>query len=85
MSQSVPPRIRPLVLDLVAWVAARPRSYDDVMAAWRSSCPALTIWEDAVDLGLVVREYHEGVGTTVTVTERGRSLLEERERVPSSL
>jgi len=28
-----------LVLDLVEWVAARPRAYDEVMEAWRTSCP----------------------------------------------
>ena len=36
-----------LLLDLVEWVATRPRSYDEVMEGWRSSCPRLTIWEDA--------------------------------------
>ena len=44
---------RPLVLDLVEWVAVRPRAYADVMEAWRTSCPRLTVWEDAVEAGLV--------------------------------
>ena len=51
-----------LVLDLVEWIAIQPRTYTEIMEAWRTSCPRLTIWEDATDQGLVVREYREGVG-----------------------
>jgi len=64
-----------LVLDLVEWVAARPRPYGEVMGAWRTSCPRLTIWEDAVDHGLVVPEHQDGRGTIVRVTPSGRALL----------
>jgi hypothetical protein len=35
------------------WVAARPRLYGETMAAWRTSCPRLAAWEDAVEAGLV--------------------------------
>jgi hypothetical protein len=35
------------------WVAARPRSYGETMAAWRTSCPRLAAWEDAIGAGLV--------------------------------
>ena len=35
------------------WVAARPRRYAETMAAWRTSCPRLAAWEDAVEGGLV--------------------------------
>ncbi len=69
------PETQSLVLDLVEWVAARPRPYDEVMEAWRTSCPRLTVWEDAVDQGLVVREHSEGRGTFVRVTPSGRALL----------
>jgi hypothetical protein len=73
-----------LVLDLVEWVAARPRPYDEVMEAWRTSCPRLTIWEDAVDRGLVVREQTKDAGTIVTVTSLGRDLLKEQGRLPAA-
>jgi len=66
---------RALVLDLVEWVAARPRPYEEVMAAWRTSCPRLTIWEDAVDQGLVVREEEDGGRSLVRATPSGRALL----------
>ena len=39
----------PLVLDLVEWIAREPRLYSEVIETWRTSCPRLTIWEDAVD------------------------------------
>jgi hypothetical protein len=67
--------IDPLILDLVEWVAREPRAYADVMDTWRTSCPRLTVWEDAVDRGLVVRERAEGSGLQVVVTPRGRQLL----------
>ena len=70
------PETQALVLDLIEWVAARPRPYEEVMDAWRTSCPRLTIWEDAVDQGLVVREHRDGRGTFVCATPSGRALLE---------
>ena len=57
-----------LVLDLVEWVAREPRLYSDVIEAWRTSCPRLTIWEDAVDRGYVARQPVEGLGVRVAIT-----------------
>ena len=73
-----------LVLDLVDWVAARPRPYGEVMEAWRTSCPRLTIWEDAVDRGLVVREQSNGAGMIVKVTSEGRDPLKDAGRSPAA-
>jgi hypothetical protein len=64
-----------LVLDLVQWIAKGPRPYSEVMDAWRTSCPRLPVWETAVDLGLVVREYRDGLGAVVRVTPAGHALL----------
>jgi len=69
-----------LVLDLVEWVAARPRPYAEVMEAWRTSCPRLTIWEDAVDLGYVRCAHGDGGATMVGVTPAGRALLRQAGR-----
>ena len=66
---------RALVLDLVEWVAERPRSYAEVMEAWRTSCPRLPIWEDTVDAGLVVRVRKDSVGTMVEITPAGEAFL----------
>ena len=66
---------RPLVADLVSWIAERPRDYDDVMTAWRTSCPQLTIWEDAIDAGLLVVSSGSGPGKIVRITDAGREFL----------
>lgn len=69
-----------LVLDLVEWVAREPRPYTEVLEVWRTSCPRLTIWEDAVDRGYVARR-PSTEGMRVTVTERGETFLREHGRV----
>ena len=71
----------PLVLDFVEWIAREPRPYSEVIATWRTSCPRLTIWEDAVDHGYVEREAIAGFGLIVTVTEDGAKLLRANGRV----
>jgi hypothetical protein len=60
-----------LTVQFLAWVAERPRTRAEVMEAWRSTCPHLSIWEDANIDGLV--RFENG---KVTLTERGRTLLE---------
>ena len=70
----------PLILDLVEWVAKEPRPYADVMEAWRTSCPRLTVWEDAVERGLVVGEAVDPHGVHVTVTPLGRQYLVDHGR-----
>ena len=70
--------IEPLIFDLVEWIAREPRTHADVMSAWRTSCPRLTVWEDAVDRGLVERKSENGRGAVVVVTERGRKFLVSR-------
>ena len=42
-----------LMLEFLSWVASRPRTYDEAMDAWRSTCPRHTIWEDALIDGLI--------------------------------
>ncbi len=71
----------PLVLDFIEWVAREPRLYSEVVATWRTSCPRLTIWEDAANGGYVARETMAGVGTVVAVTEDDEKLLRAHGRV----
>lgn len=68
-----------LVLDFVEWVAASPRAYCDVMDAWKTSCPRLTIWEDAIDQGLVQR-CRIGGELSIEATDAGRDLLTKTRR-----
>ncbi|MBR0718997.1 hypothetical protein [Bradyrhizobium liaoningense] len=65
----------PLVLDFVEWIAREPRAYAEVVATWKTSCPRLTIWEDAADRGLVTRKTLPEVGLAITVTADGEKLL----------
>jgi D-3-phosphoglycerate dehydrogenase / 2-oxoglutarate reductase len=63
--------VESLILDLLEWVELRDRSYDEVMSAWRTSCPRLPVWEDANDRGLVETDG----ASIVRVTAAGRALL----------
>jgi hypothetical protein len=64
-----------LILDLLEWLARRDRSHEEVMEAWRTSCPKLPVWEEANDRGLVERE-DAGGSSVVRVSAAGRRLLE---------
>ena len=72
---------QPLVFDLLEWLAIKPRPYSEAMEVWRTSCPRLTIWEDAVDLGYVVRRHDDTAAPpTVFLTADGRRALDRRAR-----
>ncbi len=64
-----------LVRDLIEWVDREPRAYVEVIDAWRTSCPRLTIWEDAVDRGFVERRFAGGRGVFVHATPEGLAFL----------
>ena len=72
--------LAPLTIDFLAWLAAAPRSYADVMDAWKTSCPRLTVWEDAIDAGLVARRHEPGKPTHIELTARGEALLAAHRR-----
>jgi hypothetical protein len=64
------------IRELLVWVARCPRTYADVMAAWRSSCPRFTVWEDALDAGLVQIERRGETGESlIALTPHGRAAL----------
>jgi hypothetical protein len=64
-----------IMLQFLAWVADRPRSYAQTMEAWHSTCPRLSVWEDAIIDGLV-RIDNDG-SRAVKLTSRGRDVLEQ--------
>jgi hypothetical protein len=68
----------PLVRDLVEWVAKKPRTYAEVIEVWRTSCPRLTVWEDAVDRGFVERRNVSGAGGHVMATQAGLQFLRQQ-------
>jgi hypothetical protein len=67
--------ITALILDFLRWLEPHPRPYAEAMDAWRTSCPRLTVWEDALDRGLVRRETGDS-GPLVALTLLGRKALE---------
>jgi hypothetical protein len=75
--------IDPLVMDLVQFVAGEPRLYDEVIDAWRTSCPRLTVWEDAIERGLISRHRAQDRTLIVTATGMGLELLRRSGRLPS--
>jgi hypothetical protein len=72
-----------LILDLLEWVGSGLRPYDEVMDAWRTSCPRLPVWEDANDRGFIVRRFDAGRRELVVeVSAAGRAHLRQR-RAPA--
>jgi hypothetical protein len=67
-------------VQFLAWVAGGRRTYEEAMEAWRSTCPRLSAWEDALGDGLISLE-NAGAGPAgqckVVLTPRGRAALNE--------
>ena len=71
-----------LVLDLLEWIGRTPRPYADVMAAWRTSCPRLPVWEEANAHGFLAQEHRPGVGSFVALSPAGRAWLGQHRAAP---
>jgi hypothetical protein len=65
-------------LELLDWITIRPRTYTETMDAWRSHCPRLLVWEDALLAGLV--RVADG---RVVLTPAGEATLAGRKGQPS--
>lgn len=57
---------------MLEWIAVRPREYAEVMEVWRTSCPRLSIWEDASIDGLI--DYEHGTGRVI-LSDAGKAFL----------
>jgi hypothetical protein len=62
-----------LTLQLLEWISDRPRSYAEVLDAWRTTCPRLSIWEDACINGLI--DCEAGAGHILSLSPKGKALL----------
>jgi hypothetical protein len=62
--------LEPLLVDFLAWLEPGPRPYAEVMDAWRTSCPRLTVWEDALEAGWIERR-----AGAIALTPAGREWL----------
>jgi hypothetical protein len=68
--------VEPLILDLLEWLGSAPRPYDEVMSAWRTSCPRLPVWEEANERGFIKRQRTTGLGSLVALSSLGRAHLQ---------
>jgi len=68
-----------IMIQFLQWVAARPRTREDVMEAWRSSCPRFPVWEDARAEGLIRQSGGDRGVHRVELTVRGRRALQRAE------
>src|SRR5580658_3569635 len=75
METATPEPVSLIMLQFLAWVADRPRNYPETMEAWHSTCPRLSVWEDAIIDGLVRLE--NDAGRAVRLTPRGCAILEK--------
>jgi len=67
-----------LILELLAWIARSPRTYDETMEAWRTSCPRHSVWEDAWMNGLIDVVVGDGMNKpAVILTACSRATLDE--------
>ena len=64
-----------LVLDLLEWIGPGARPYGEVIEAWRTSCPRLPVWEEAVRRGFIAGREGTGDGPSISVSPAGRAHL----------
>jgi hypothetical protein len=69
-----------LTRQLLEWIADKPRTYAEVLEAWRTTCPRLSIWEDACINGLIA--YDPAGDRIVSLSPKGRALLKSRSPNP---
>ena len=64
------PTVTAPTVQLLVWLAERSRSYAETIEVWKTSCPRLAVWEDALADDLV--RIDRGC---VLLTAAGRELL----------
>jgi hypothetical protein len=77
LERSMSETIDALLYDMLAWLARGAQPYADVMDAWRTSCPRLTVWEEAVERDLVEHARIDRIAM-VRITPEGRAFLSRR-------
>ena len=66
--------VEDLMVDFLAWLAPGAKPYGEVMEAWRTSCPRLAVWEEALDARFIARR----PAASVALTDAGRAWLAAR-------
>ena len=64
------------VLALLEWISERPRTYPEAIEAWKTHCPRLSTWEDALAEELIeITRGGDSTRSTVTLTPAGTAAL----------
>ena len=69
-----------LTLELLSWISERARTYGETMQAWRTSCPRMPVWEDAI-VDRLITVLFDNAGrdaARVSLTPLGRATLTRR-------
>jgi len=73
-----------LTEQLLDFIGSRSRPYAEVIDAWRTSCPRLPIWEDALGDGLVELVPGERLAdATVRLTSKGQAFRGKHREEPT--
>jgi hypothetical protein len=74
LAQTVPAIGAPM-REFLEWVVFRPRTHAEAMDAWQSHCPRFTLWEDALEQGLIEVDAGAAHTSLVRLTALGRAAL----------
>ncbi len=72
--------VETLIVELLEWIGPDARPYAEVQETWRTSCPRLPVWEDAMAAGYLDARFEPGRGWFVAVSPSGRAQLGSRRR-----
>lgn len=68
-----------LMLEFLAWISSRRRTYAETMNAWQTTCPRHMIWEDAMIDGYIqLNRDGSNSDPEVTLTARGQAILDHK-------
>jgi hypothetical protein len=71
--------LEPLILDLLESIQREPQPRAEVMDAWRTSCPRLPVWEEALSRGFIAQRQIDGQPVVLELSAVGvRHLTENR-------
>ena len=65
-----------LMIEFLAWISSRRRTYSETMEAWQTTCPRHSVWENAlIDDLIQINRSNTIRDPEVTLTPRGETLL----------
>jgi hypothetical protein len=74
MNKTIGDPTRALTVQLLEWLSKQPRTHGEIIDAWRTTCPRLSIWEDACIDGLI--DCDQSGEPLYFPSKKGHSILE---------